>query len=68
VVDGVVCGIMLMLCNASSALAISICALFILIYVQTLGLKALYAIAGLSCTVSICGYIDIEAYLLSGFC
>ena len=68
VVDGVVCGIMLMLCNASSALAISICALFILIYVQTLGLKALYAIAGLSCTVSICSYIDIEAYSLSGFC
>lgn len=67
-IDGVVCGIIFILSNTNNTLAISICALFLLIYVQTLGLKSLYAIAGLSFTVLICNYVDFEVYSLKNFC
>lgn len=66
--DGVVCGIICVICISNHTLAISISALFLLIYVQTLGLRALYGVISLFCTVLICSYLDIEAYSLNSFC
>jgi adenylate cyclase len=66
--DGVACGIILILCNTNNSLAISICALFLLIYVQTLGSKALYGVSSLSCTLLIYGYIAFEGYSMTELC
>jgi adenylate cyclase len=66
--DGVVCGIILVLCNANHSLAITICTLFLLIYLQTLGLKALYGISSLSFTLLIYGYVGFEGFSLTELC
>jgi hypothetical protein len=67
-IDGVCCGIIFLICNSNNTLAMSISALFLLIYVQTLGLRAFYGVISLFCTVLICGYLDIEAYSLNSIC
>jgi class 3 adenylate cyclase len=67
-IDGVFCGIICLICISSNTLAVSISALFLLIYLQTLGLKALYGIVSLFCTVLICSNLDIKAYSLNSFC
>jgi class 3 adenylate cyclase len=67
-IDGVFCGIIFLICNSSNTLAVSISALFLLIYLQTLGLKALYGIVSLFCTVLICSNLDFKAYSLNSFC
>ena len=67
-IDGVFCGIICLICISSSTLAVSISALFLLIYLQTLGLKALYGIVSLFCTVLICSNLDFKAYSLNSFC
>jgi hypothetical protein len=67
-IDGVFCGIICLICNSSNTLAVSISALFLLIYLQTLGLKALYGIVSLFCTVLICSNLDFKAYSLNSFC
>ena len=67
-IDGVFCGIICLICISSNTLAVSISALFLLIYLQTLGLKALYGIVSLFCTVLICSNLDFKAYSLNSFC
>ena len=67
-IDGACCGIIFLICNSNNTLAVSISALFLLIYVQTLGLRALYGIISLFCTVLICTYLNIEAYSLNSLC
>ena len=67
-IDGVCCGIIFLICNSNNTLAVSISALFLLIYVQTHGLRALYGVISLFCTVLICSYLDIKAYSLNSFC
>ena len=68
ILDGVVCAIILIICNANNSLAITICTLFLLIYLQTLGLKALYSIISLLCTLLIYSYLDFEAYSIKDIC
>jgi adenylate cyclase len=66
--DGVVCGIICVICISNHTLAVSICAFFLLIYLQTLGLKALYGTVSLLCTVLICSYVNFEVYSLKDMC
>ena len=41
---------------------------FLLIYLQTLGLKALYGTVSLLCTVLICSYVNFEVNSLKDMC
>lgn len=67
-IDGAICGISIILCIKNNTLALSILALFLLIYVQSLGIRSLYSIITLAFTVLIYSYSTITPYKFDNFC
>lgn len=68
IMDGVVCGIIFLICNSNKTLAVSISAWFLIIYIQILGLKSLYGIVGFFFTFLTFSYLDFELNYIKGFC
>lgn len=67
-IDGAVTGIGVFFCEVNTALAFSLFALFLLIYVEALGFKSILAISGLVGTVLICNLASLKIYKHDNFC
>jgi adenylate cyclase len=66
--DGIICGITIVFCHTNSALALGVFALFLLIYIQTLGIRSLYAMTSLAGTVLIINNSVVQSYEFFNFC
>jgi class 3 adenylate cyclase len=68
VIDGFVSGVQIFLFKSNATLALGIFSLFVLIYVQTHGLKSIYAFVSLTSTILIFRYINFQPYHIDNFC
>jgi adenylate cyclase len=61
-VDGIITGLVLFFCIINTTLTLSMLALFLLVYIQTLGKKSLLSAASLIGTFFICNQLSLEPY------
>lgn len=67
-VDGIITGLVLFFFVVNTTLALSILALFLLVYIQTLGRKSLLTTASLIGSFFICHQLSLEPYKISNYC